>query len=202
MGREFEVKLRVSSEAVLNRILQDPRIQAMALGQDRQIRMESTYFDTAERLLSARRWTLRRRRENDRYVVTVKTPAPGHARGEWEVEEENLEGAIPRLCALGAPAELMDLVKMGFAPRCGAEFTRTARLLRLPGGTLAEMAADRGILIGGNRQENLVELEVELKEGKDADVEAFCKNLREEYGLVEEPLSKFARASRLAEGEK
>lgn len=198
MGREFEVKLRIPSEEVLLRILQDPSVQALSLGEDRLIRMESTYFDTADRLLSSRRWTLRRRRENDRSVVTVKTPAPGRARGEWETEAENVEQAIPRLCAMGAPEELASLAEKEIRPRCGASFLRTARMLRLPGGTLAELAADRGILTGGDRQEKLVELEVELKEGNEQDVERFCKSICEKYDLVEEPLSKFARASRLA----
>ena len=200
MGREFEVKLRVPSEQVLDHILSDPDILALAQGEDREIRMESTCFDTADRLLSGRRWTLRRRRENDRSVVTVKTPAPGHARGEWETEGEDPTLAAPRLCALGAPTELLELVSRGIIPQCGAQFVRTARMLRLPGGSLAELAADRGILTGGNRQEKLVELEVELKNGNEADVERFSKMLREKFHLVEEPMSKFARAARLAEG--
>lgn len=200
MGREYEVKLRVPSERQLEEILQDPEILALAQGKDRQIRMESTYFDTPEGLLSRHRWTLRRRRENDRIVITVKTPAPGRARGEWETEGEDLNAALPRLCDLGAPAELLSLGKGGFVPRCGAAFTRTARMLRLPGGTLAELAADRGLLTGGNRQEKLVELELELKEGSEEAVEAFCGKLRGKYGLMEESASKFARASRLAEG--
>ena len=200
MGIEFEIKLRVPSEKILNTILADPDILALAQGQDREIRMESTYFDTADRLLSGRRWTLRRRRENDRSVVTVKTPAPGRARGEWETEGEDPGLAAPRLCAQGAPSELLELVGRGIVPRCGAQFVRTARMLRLPGGSLAELAADRGILTGGNRQERLVELEVELKEGNEADVENFAKMLREKFCLVEEPMSKFARAARLAEG--
>ena len=199
MGREFEVKLRVPSEKALDQILADPEILAMAQGEDREIHMESTYFDTADRLLAARRWTLRRRRENDRSVVTVKTPAPGRARGEWETEGENPVQAVSQLCDLGAPQELLSLVGKGITPRCGARFTRTARMLRLPGGSLAELAADRGILTGGNRQEKLVELEVELKEGTEADVEIFCKMIRKKFDLVEEPASKFARASRLAE---
>lgn len=200
MGREFEVKLRVPSEEVLDRILEDSELLALAQGPDWELHMESTYFDTPDRLLSSRRWTLRCRRENDRSVVTVKTPAPGRGRGEWEVEGENPALAAPRLCALGAPAELLELVNRGIAPRCGARFVRTARMLRLPGGSLAELAADWGILTGGNRQERLVELEVELKEGKESDVEEFSKMIREKFSLMEEPMSKFARAARLAEG--
>ena len=200
MGREFEVKLRVPSEQVLDRILADPELRAMALEEDRTLRMESTYFDTADRCLAARRWTLRRRRENDRSVVTVKTPAPGRARGEWETEADSPEEAMPELCTLGAPAELADLVRQGVAPRCGASFTRVARMLRLPGGSLAELAMDRGFLTGGDRQERLLEVEVELKEGSEAELEAFAGQLCRRFGLAEEPLSKFARAARLAEG--
>lgn len=201
MGREFEVKLRVPEEKILRSVLADPQVAAFAQGKPREIVMESVYYDTPGGELSARRWTLRRRRENERYVVTVKTPAPGRARGEWETEAADVLAAVPLLCAMGAPEELKSLTAGGIAPRCGAEFTRTALDLLLPDGTRAELAADRGVLTGGSRAEKFAEVELELKAGSEETVEEFCRDLCRRYGLSEEKKSKFARASALAEGE-
>lgn len=197
MGREFEVKLRVPSEAVLQEILQDSAVAALAIGAPRELAMESVYYDTADGILAQRRWTLRRRRENARYVVTVKTPAPGRSRGEWETEAEDVGAAIDQLVALGAPEALCELRGAKLLPVCGAVFTRTALNLRLPDGTLAELAADRGVLSRGKARQHFVELELELKSGKEGPVEDFCQELARRYGLTEETRSKFARASHL-----
>ena len=200
MGREFEIKLRVPEKKILGKILSDPGILGLAQGAPREIAMESVYFDTPDGALSRRRWTLRRRRENDRYVVTVKTPLPGKGRGEWEKETGDVAWAVTELVARGAPEELKELVDGGIEPRCGAAFTRTAMDLLLPEGTKAELAVDRGVLTGGGREEKFMEVELELKEGSEAAVEDFCEKLAARYGLVPEEKSKFARAAALAEG--
>lgn len=201
MGREFEVKLRAPGAEALAAVLEDPEVTALAQGAGRKLAMESVYYDTPRRELSARRWTLRRRRENERYVVTVKTPAPGRARGEWETEAESILAAVPVLCGMGAPEELKDLTAGGVAPRCGAVFTRIAMDLRLPDGTLAELAADQGALLGGGKEMPFAEVELELKKGSEAEVEEFCRKLCLRHDLSEERLSKFARAAALAEEE-
>ena len=157
------------------------------------IRMETTYFDTPDQSLSARRWTLRRRLENGVSVCTVKTPA-GSARGEWEVEAPSIEEAIPRLLALGCPAELAELVREGLVPTCGARFTRRCATVTLPGGTV-ELALDQGVLLGCDREIPLWEAEVELKDGSQAVCDGFADRLAARFALEPEPLSKFARAA-------
>ena len=67
------------------------------------LRMQTTYYDTEDGALEKNRWMLRLRTENDRSVVTMKTPGAGHTRGEWEVESEYLDEALPALAKLGAP---------------------------------------------------------------------------------------------------
>lgn len=161
----------------------------------RVIKMESLYYDTPARDLGQRRWTLRLRKENGQEVVCLKTPGEGRARGEWEVNCENVETAVPLLIEKGAAPELAVLTAdKPLNPVCGARFTRQAALLSLPGGGTAELSLDTGELFGGERRAPLCEVEVELKSGTPETAEQFAKELAARYSLKEESKSKFQRA--------
>ena len=187
MGREFELKYRAQAET-LARIREE-------LGEFEPIAMETVYYDTPDRALSARRWTLRQRLENGIRVCTLKTPASGNARQEWEVMDTALADALPRLGELsGKNLDFPDL-----QPLCGAHFTRL-RKLEAHDGCTVEIALDQGILTGGNRELPFAEVEVELKEGSEEAAARFAEDLAARYGLMPEKKSKFARAKALAEG--
>ena len=156
------------------------------------VTMETTYFDTADGSLSARKWMLRRRLENGQPVCTLKTPA-GDARNEWECSGEV---NITELCKLGAPRELLSLTQNGVQPICGAAFTRRAATGSVEGAEV-EVALDEGILFAGERREPLCELEVELKSGSHEAADAFAEALAERLGLRELKDSKFKRARAL-----
>ena len=190
MGREFELKYRA----------EEGKIAAIAAkyGDFTSISMETTYYDTPERRLSPLHWTLRRRYENGKSVCTLKTPAPGGARGEWETECGDILSAIPELCKLGAPIQLVAYTFDGVEQVCGAKFTRLAKTLVLESCTV-ELALDRGCLMGGNREEPLCEVEVELKDGSEKAAVAFATALAEEFGLIPERGSKYRRALALAQ---
>lgn len=188
MGREFELKYQAHAED-LERIREK-------YGSFREISMETTYYDTPMLALRARRWTLRRRLENGVSVCTVKTPLPDGSRGEWEVEAPDVFQGLPKLIALGAPEELTQIVQDGVAPFCGARFVRLAKLLPTQDGTV-ELALDKGVLLGGDKELPFAEVEVELKSGSDRAAEAFAQNLAAEFGLVLQPKSKLARAMSL-----
>ena len=186
MGREFELKYQAQAET-LDRIRQE-------LGEFEPIAMETVYYDTPERTLSARHWTLRQRMENGIRVCTLKLPAPGGAREEWEVMDATLADALPRLGRMsGKNLDFPDL-----QPLCGARFTRL-RKLEAHDGCTVEIALDQGILTGGNRELPFAEVEVELKEGSEEAALRFAEDLAAKYGLTPEKKSKFARARALAE---
>lgn len=185
MASEFEVKYRSSPEAM--------EALKAAFGPYETVAMETTYYDTAQGALSARRWTLRRRLENGHSVCTLKTPGEGLERGEWEVSCGEILGAVPLLVEAGAPRELEALVSGGVVPTCGARFTRLA--CRVPyGASELELALDTGALLGGGKEEPLCEVEAELKRGTKEDALAFGAFLADRYGLVPEYRSKLARA--------
>ena len=199
MGMELEFKLAVPNAALLEQILFDPQIAEVRTGGYRMIQMGTVYYDTPDRRLSARRWTLRIRQENDILVATIKTPAAGRARGEWDCRANTIEAAIPLLLEAGAPAELTEVLEgQRRIPLCAAQFTRRAAEITFADGTVCELCGDIGILMGGSKEENLCEVEVELKSGDAETAEAFASELMDRFGLSEEPRSKFARASALA----
>ncbi len=191
MGREIEYKLLAKSAQELN--LAYRRLMDFAdASPERVIRMKTFYYDTPEGLLRRRRWTLRIRQENDRLVLTCKTPGEGRSRGEWELVRMS-EAPYPTpeelkaLCETGAPEELTALTELQTV--CGAEFTRKCAVLTLPDARI-ELAADAGALFGPRTREPFFELELELKDGNAARL----PELAETAGLPEEHRSKQARA--------
>ena len=199
MGKETEYKLAVGDLQLLDCILCSRTVTEKQRAPYTYIRMRTTYYDTEDGFLEKRRWMLRLRTENDRSVVTMKTPGEGHTRGEWEVESEYLDEALPKLAALGAPQALTALQSDALAPICGASFTRITAELRLSESTSCMICGDVGDLTGGGRTALLCELELELKQGNESELAAFARALMDTYHLSEQPLSKLQRARKLAE---
>ena len=193
MGQERELKFRADPE----------KLAALAadFGDFTEISMETTYYDTLGGALSKAHITLRRRLENGVSVCTVKTPEKAGVRGEWETEAESVEQAIPVLCKLGCRQPLVELTASGVVPVCGARFTRRAAQIKTEAFT-AELALDQGVLLGGEKELPLCEVELELKSGSWAALVAYGARLQLRYGLQEETKSKFRRALNLAKGEK
>lgn len=198
MGREFEIKLEVSDLHLLDCILCDRRIAEKMAAPYRYVKMQTTYFDTDDGFLAARRWMIRVRKEGERSVVTMKTAAEGHSRGEWEVEGEYLHESIEKLVPLGAPEALKEISAEALLPVCGAKFTRILADLTFSDGSTCELAGDIGDLIGAGKYEPICELELELKRGAPDAMMALANELSDFYGIKEQPKSKFARARALA----
>ena len=189
MGREFELKFRADAAAIA--------AIREKYGCFTPISMETTYYDTFDLKLSFHRWTLRRRMENGVSVCTFKRPHDNGGRGEWEVEANSIMDGVMQLCQAGADWELMRCASGGLVEVCGARFTRLAKTLEVPDGTV-ELALDEGILLGRGKELPFAEVEVELKDGTDEAAIAFAKALAAEFNLTEEPRSKFVRAMTLA----
>lgn len=187
MGTEFELKYRAPHPGVLDEILRGRR--------PAEFDMVTTYFDTPEGSLSAQKWTLRVRKENDASIVTCKTPGENHVRGEWETPAQEPLGALETLVALGAPKELLEIQSL--VPVCGAKFHRRAVTLDL-GDARVELACDQGVLTGGGRELPIWEVEVELKSGNPDSVTHYAQELARHYHLVAESKSKFQRANALS----
>lgn len=192
MGKEFELKYKANGTKLAS--LREKYHDFFAIS------MQTRYFDTPCGDLQQRRWTLRLRQENEKTVCGLKTPGKNMVRGEWEVENPDLEAGVKELCKLDVPKEFPALAGKGFRQVCAAEFIRLAKSIRYKGCTV-ELALDQGAFIGKDTRRPFAEVEVELKQGSRADATEFAQALAAEFSLEEETLSKFERAFALAEGE-
>ena len=193
MAVEYELKFRGRPEVF-------PEILARYPGEIQEYEMETTYYDTPSGALSARRYTLRQRMENGESVCTLKTPAIGYGRQEWELRCDCLTDALPVFCTMGAPKDFEHAIREGIQSICGAKFHRIAITLSYSDCTL-ELALDQGILTGGGKTVPLCEVEVELKQGQTQAADIFALDLAERYCLLPETQSKFRRALALYKGE-
>ena len=188
MAKEFELKYQANPEILRKIQAKYPGFVAIS--------METTYYDAPGSPMAARRWTLRRRLENGRAVCSLKTPGDFLRRGEWEVENGDIAAAIPALCQLGAPEDLLALTKDGVHPVCGARFTRLAAQIPLPGGAV-ELALDEGVFQGNLGEAPFAEVEVELKAGEESVALTFAQTLAAKYDLPPETRGKVERAMAL-----
>ena len=189
MGKEFELKYKADPELL-------DTLQSR-YGGFHTIRMETAYFDTEDRQLGQRRWTLRRRMENDRSVCCLKTPGTNLIRGEWETEADSMEEGLKGLCAMDVPEEFPTLIRGGLHQVCGARFTRRAAEVACGSGVV-EIALDQGVFLGGGREQPFSELEIEQKTCTRQETEAFGQALEAIFGLETETVSKFERALALS----
>ena len=190
MGVEYEWKFKAEAQV-------QEALYTKIEGAWQETNMETTYYDTVDGRLSALHYTLRRRMENEKSICTVKTPSADGGRGEWEVEETAIEQAIPKLCKLGGPENLLVLTKEGVQPICGAKFLRRSCQIDI-GTAVVELALDRGVLTGGGRGLPLCEVEIELKAGSKEAAAGFAMHLAKKYSMDPEKKSKFRRALDLA----
>ena len=189
MGREFELKYAATAR--------DLEILKARYPDLRSIAMETTYYDNEACDFSRLKWTFRRRTENGKSVCTLKTPAGGWGRAEFEAECDDILASVPLLRKAGAPVQLLFLTEHGVSPSCGARFTRLAGLLEFPDFT-AELALDAGVLLGGGKELPFTEVELELKAGSEEALAVFAEGFAAELGLKPEHKSKVARARMLA----
>ena len=187
----MELKYALRGAAQVEEILQSPQVACVLCGPLRVISMDSLYYDTADRALARERIALRRRRENQDTVFTVKTPQGGAGafsiRGEWEVQCPELADALPALEAQGVPHALIAaLTAAPLIPVAHIAFVRKTAPLQLG----AELCLDVGAL--GKRP--FAELELELSGGTVEALLAFGDFCAQKFGLSPEPRSKLERA--------
>lgn len=202
MATEIEIKLRVPDEVTLDRVLADPGLTQYMRDEFVSKKFHSIYFDTEDGELSARRWTLRLRKEGSQSVAALKTAnsfdGEMFTRNEWQCLADSIEEAIPALMNLGAPKELAKLLESSnLVEVCGAEFERRSNFLYLDDGIRIELCGDVGTLYAGGKRLPIIEVELELLFGDSTVLPHICHQLMDDYGLEIEKLSKNARANAL-----
>lgn len=197
---EKEYKWR-ADELLLNRALlwASSRIGS----QSRTIRMESSYFDTADGMLRESRAALRLRRENERTVCCMKLRGEENntdglrAHEEYQCGADTLEEGIRKLPEKGAPKALCDqLLHADLREICTVSFRRCAVLLQEQD-TVCELALDKGELRREGRSAPLCEIELEYVAGDEKAFHALAAELADQLDLVPENESKLARAMKV-----
>ena len=162
--------------------------------------MKTTYYDSDDNTFSRLHWTLRHRMEGNESVICLKTPGSvARSRNEWQVVAPALTvDSIQALIREGAPHKLMDYYRNAPPkPSCGAAFLRRCAMITFPDGSRAEIAADQGEVFGEKGARPILELELELYGGSPTEMTQLANLLCKNYGLTEQPYSKFARARSL-----
>ncbi len=193
---EIEIKLALEARSA-NRIRRHPLLTASKPGSKR---LYSLYFDTPAFDLLRAGVAIRLRRVGLHWVQTVKARAGSGGvlvqRPEWEVK---VAGNRPDLEVL--PAEARRLipagVETGLTPAFETEFRRTAWEVA-QGGSLIEVALDRGEIRAGGQTWPVSELELELKSGELGDLFALADRLLADLPCHLEPRSKAQRGYQLA----
>jgi triphosphatase len=205
---EIEAKLLVPPEVALDLIAQLDHLGPYRLRPRRTARLHSLYVDTPKLTLAHHRVALRLRRRGRRWEMTAKWM--GRVCG---MIHERPELTVPLAAAPRFPfvvpvgplrARLGALVgRRGLRPILVTDIHRRLFDVFPQHGeqALAELALDHVRLAAptGSR-ETYDEIEIEAKGGSRRDVARIARLLRERFGLLPSPASKFARGLALLDG--
>lgn len=200
---ELELKLRLLDPTAWGSVLSAPILADLQAPATQLERLEAKYFDTHDQALQKAGVAYRIRMENDRWVATVKaggTSAGGlHERREWNIVVTEPEPNMEYFRDTEAWPLLQDILGEGsLTALFSTAFDRRKVEIATTDGSLIELAVDIGLIIAGERQEPIAEVELELKSGSSAAVLALGAELARSVPLTVEPRSKYFRGLQLA----
>ncbi|WP_349573254.1 inorganic triphosphatase [Azotobacter salinestris] len=203
MVKETEIKLRVS-RTTLAALREHPLLNARSESGWQRHELFNQYYDTPARDLARTRVALRLRRDGGQYIQTLKSRGQSVAglseRNEWDwyLDQPSLDPT--RLDDQCWPAELADLDKSTLQPIFSTDFVREKADLvwQRDGQRVAvEAALDLGRVVAGPREEEICELELELREGEPAALLELALALAADLPLMPCDISKAERGYRL-----
>lgn len=174
VASEIELKLDVPPH-MLRLLSKAPWLRRMTQAPVQNKKLVSVYFDTDKRALREEGLSLRVRRSGDRYLQTVKG-AGGLGRLEWE---EEIEGAKPNRHLVRHTALKPFRGKKTWRrlrPVFETDIARTVIPVR-SGGSLIEVALDRGKVKSGSQALAVSEVELELKDVRVADLNSLAARI-------------------------
>lgn len=203
---EVELKYRIKEKDDISRILQDDYIKSVIEKDSyEEIPMRAIYFDTEDKKLLKEKIAFRVRKEDNKNIATLKWGGSAsiglHVREEINVpiiEEEFLEN--PKL-KIFEGSNIEDILKVvgeneKLKPLLVMNFIR--KQVRIDTGrVICELSIDDGNIISGNKETDILELEIELYSGSEEDLIAIGNNLKSHYSIIEEDKSKFQRGLEL-----
>ncbi|HLA30597.1 MAG TPA: CYTH domain-containing protein [Pseudomonas sp.] len=203
MNKETEIKLRVSRET-LTALRDHPLLKKRNKSGWQRRELFNQYFDTPERDLAEAKVALRVRRDGEQFIQTLKTRGQSVAglseRNEWDWPLAKAKLDIKKLSAECWPASLAELDKQQLAPIFSTDFVREKADIAWGRGkarVVIEAALDLGKVVAGEGEEEICELELELREGDPAALLELAAELAADLALMPCDISKAERGYRL-----
>ncbi|MFP5421559.1 MAG: inorganic triphosphatase [Gammaproteobacteria bacterium] len=203
MNKETEIKLRVSRET-LAALRDHPLLKKRNKSGWEQRELFNQYFDTPERDLAAAKVALRVRRDGEQFIQTLKTRGQSVAglseRNEWDWNLAKAKLDLKKLDDSCWPAALVDLDKKQLMPIFTTDFIREKAEIAWGRGkakVVIEAALDLGKVIAGEGEEEICELELELRQGEPEALLELAAELAADLALMPCDISKAERGYRL-----
>ena len=203
MVKETEIKLR-ASRATLAALREHPLLKKRNKSGWQRCELFNQYYDTAERDLARARVALRLRRDGEQYIQTLKSRGQSVAglseRNEWDWYLDKGKLDLKKLTDECWPAELAGLDKKALKPIFTTDFVRDKAEIAWGRGkakVVIEAALDLGKVIAGKQEEEICELELELREGEPAALLELAAELAATLALMPCDISKAERGYRL-----
>lgn len=203
MQKETEIKLRASRET-LEALRDHPLLKKRNKSGWQQSELYNQYYDTPGRDLARAKVALRLRRDGEQFIQTLKSR--GHSvaglseRNEWDWYLDKPELDLGKLDDSCWPAALADLDKAQLAPIFSTDFTRQRAEIAWGRGktrVVIEAALDLGKVVAGEQEEEICELELELRQGEPAALLELAAELAADLPLMPCDISKAERGYRL-----
>ena len=203
---EIELKYAIKDRKHIDEILNDSMVRDIVdFNSDEDIDMHAVYFDTEDMALSSNSMAFRIRKEGNKYMATLKWG--GYSEGEMHKREE-INIPVNSEYSLNDPdMSIFDDTEAGpllnellnerkLVPLMEIDFLR--RQVRLDTGkAICELSLDEGKVKCGGKEDQILEMELELYSGLEEEIVRLGNQLSEKYNLEPGKISKFRRGLNL-----
>ena len=203
MPKETEIKLRASRET-LAALRDHPLLKKRNKSGWSEHELLNQYYDSVDRQLAAAKVALRVRRDGEQFIQTLKSRGQSVAglseRNEWDWQLSKAKLDPKKLTDDCWPAALADFDKKQLQPIFTTDFVRQKAEIAWGRGkakVVIEAALDLGKVIAGEGEEEICELELELREGHPAALLELAAELAADLPLMPCDISKAERGYRL-----
>ncbi|SEJ40957.1 CYTH domain-containing protein [Propionispira arboris] len=200
-NKEIELKLQVMDEHVWPMIVMYIK-NLRGVKHSDKIHLRANYFDTVDERLSKARLSYRVRRENDVWIATIKGDGSSlgglHSRMEINVPVYSSKPDLSVFQANDIHKKILQVLDGGVLEGIvQTDFEREALLFE-QNETWIEIALDQGSIIVADKKSPILEVELELKKGKAAELLSLGAQLAGQFPLRIESKSKLFRGLILA----
>lgn len=203
---EIELKYSIDDERKIEEILNDQSVTAIKdENSDEDIDMHAVYFDTEDGALSRNSIAFRIRKEGKKLMATLKWGGSSvgemHRREEINIPVDDEEQFVNPDMSIFEQSEagpmLEKLVKnKEMKPLMIIDFLRKQARLDT-GKAICELSIDNGKVICGEKEEKILEMEIELYSGQEDEIVRLGSELSDKYNLRPGEISKFKRGLNL-----